>query len=1077
MKIKKLIIENINSLYGHFEINFEDKIFNNGLFAITGPTGSGKSTILDAISLALYGTTPRLKRSKASTIDAVSRGAANALAELTFEINSNIYIASFGYPTYRQGAQKGMLNPTKVFHTLSCNGKFIADKTTAAKDEIYKITGLDVTQFYRAALLAQGQFDAFLHAGKDKAVILEQITDSSVYSDIGSAVHEKLRKFDDEIKLLETAINACKLLDHDEAESIKTQIANLAKDNSSLTERQKILSSYNNTFIRLAETEKNLQKNLLLKQQNDEEIKAFAPRKAELLTAQKTLSILPLFKQLNELENLLNNNKNKLALLQNKTPQIQKDCDLKSAICSTADADAKTQQQKIEDLTALCIAVQKLDTEIIEKNTICIDIHSSLNTNRLNLADTDKNILKLQIKLNSLLDKKLISEKYINDFAKDCELTSLKAKWLEQLSSLGEKLAELRNNELETADLQKLISQTSLAYQTQQQKTAECKKQLDVLKNILQTEKNSLQTHLAGCTLEQLLREEELLQKNINYQRIILSYEEARKKLSDNSPCPLCGSTEHPFAAGNIPEFDDDEKALELLKKRINSCRTCENKIRNAENNVSNAELLFAKNESDIQKTASLLAQYNENLNKFQNIISRLQKNIDDLNKNLRDSFASFNITFNGLDLPPDVDIRINTYQNAVNTLNAFEKEKTALENELLNQKNISSALNAEIRKAEDKKNALTADLQNLKAKRFRLFQDKKTDIELKKANLALHTAQQHLNTANAALSTIRETLRLHTCEIAELEKNIQSDTVKLSELHTAFINSCSKAGFTRETFLAACLDDETLNALAIRNEALLQREILLSKQLQVLSGEEKILRAALPPDTEHETVKIELETINSSIAEIREKSGALKQILEINDTNKANHLDDLQKLADLRRKYATWDKLDSLIGGIEGHRFRRIAQGITLDKLLVNANAILKDMNGRYELLSSNDENEPLNIYVADHHQGGEIRPAATLSGGESFQVSLSLALGLSEMAGEKIRIDSLFLDEGFGTLDPDSLEIALQTLSSLRCNENKSVGIISHVQTIAENIPAIIDVTPVGGGRSILTGAGVRQ
>ena len=131
--------------------------------------------------------------------------------------------------------------------------------------------------------------------------------------------------------------------------------------------------------------------------------------------------------------------------------------------------------------------------------------------------------------------------------------------------------------------------------------------------------------------------------------------------------------------------------------------------------------------------------------------------------------------------------------------------------------------------------------------------------------------------------------------------------------------------------------------------------------------------------------------------------------------------------------------------------------------------------MNGRYELIRRDSEKNPLEIDVIDHWQGDDIRPCENLSGGERFQVSLSLALGLSSMAGEKIRVDSLFLDEGFGTLDPDSLDLALQTLAALQQNENKIIGIISHVAAVKENIPAVIEVTPCGGGRSRLSGAGI--
>ena len=140
-----------------------------------------------------------------------------------------------------------------------------------------------------------------------------------------------------------------------------------------------------------------------------------------------------------------------------------------------------------------------------------------------------------------------------------------------------------------------------------------------------------------------------------------------------------------------------------------------------------------------------------------------------------------------------------------------------------------------------------------------------------------------------------------------------------------------------------------------------------------------------------------------------------------------------------------------------------------------MNANEILRRMNDRYELIRSNDKDNFLDIDVIDHFQGDGIRTCSNLSGGERFQVSLALARGLSSMAGEKIRVDSLFLDEGFDTLDPESLEMALNTLSSLRQQEGKTIGIISHIQNIGENIPALIEVIPGNGGRSRLQGAGI--
>jgi exonuclease SbcC len=139
---------------------------------------------------------------------------------------------------------------------------------------------------------------------------------------------------------------------------------------------------------------------------------------------------------------------------------------------------------------------------------------------------------------------------------------------------------------------------------------------------------------------------------------------------------------------------------------------------------------------------------------------------------------------------------------------------------------------------------------------------------------------------------------------------------------------------------------------------------------------------------------------------------------------------------------------------------------------MVSHANTTLAKMSDRYILIR--DKNQPLDLNVIDSFQGGEIRSTRNLSGGESFLVSLALALGLSKMASNNIRVDSLFLDEGFGTLDEDALESALETLSSLH-EENKLIGIISHVAALKERIPVQIEVIPGQGGNNRIQGPGI--
>jgi exonuclease SbcC len=155
------------------------------------------------------------------------------------------------------------------------------------------------------------------------------------------------------------------------------------------------------------------------------------------------------------------------------------------------------------------------------------------------------------------------------------------------------------------------------------------------------------------------------------------------------------------------------------------------------------------------------------------------------------------------------------------------------------------------------------------------------------------------------------------------------------------------------------------------------------------------------------------------------------------------------------------------MIGSSDGRKFAKFAQGITLDQLIILANRYLVLLTSRYELIRN--QKQPLELEIKDCYQGGVIRPVSTLSGGESFIMSLALALGLSELASQKISIDSLFLDEGFGTLDEDSLDMAITALSHLQ-NSGKMVGVISHVEALKERIPTQIKVVSNGDGTSFI-------
>ncbi len=224
--------------------------------------------------------------------------------------------------------------------------------------------------------------------------------------------------------------------------------------------------------------------------------------------------------------------------------------------------------------------------------------------------------------------------------------------------------------------------------------------------------------------------------------------------------------------------------------------------------------------------------------------------------------------------------------------------------------------------------------------------------------------------------------------------------------------------------------------------------------RLQASEGETPIL-----PLVELDAILIQQET---SRRELSEQLGAQRALLARDEQARQSQQALLAQIAEQTAEADLWQRLDSLIGSARGDKFRKFAQGLTLDHLLHLANGHLARLHGRY-LLRRKTSGE-LELDIVDNWQGDVTRDTRTLSGGESFLVSLALALALSDLVSHKTSIDSLFLDEGFGTLDADTLEIALNALDTLNAS-GKMIGVISHVEGMKERIPAQIRVEKGGG------------
>jgi exonuclease SbcC len=418
--------------------------------------------------------------------------------------------------------------------------------------------------------------------------------------------------------------------------------------------------------------------------------------------------------------------------------------------------------------------------------------------------------------------------------------------------------------------------------------------------------------------------------------------------------------------------------------------------------------------------------------------------------------------------------------QKKCSELENKENEKQELNGEIPLLKEKISGLNESLSADAKRKKELTAqrdnlqkDLTELKHRRITLFADKDPNTEEDKAESAAREAGQTAREAGSRHAELSNAESSARGRLDTLEKQLKEAVSKETENKEIWENSLKDSPFKNAELWKKALSIKSrkaefrteLDRFSTRDRILEDNE----KQLQ-----NQIAASEAQKPTEHDAKELEQQVgaVSRERSSNSETLGGLRE--KISRDNAA--LEERKALdAEIRAQediYTEWKKLDELIGSADGKKYRTIVQGITFKALLQYANSALRNLSPRYLLI----EGEGLNVSVTDLDLGGETRPSTNLSGGETFLVSLALALGLSRMASRKIRISSLFLDEGFGTLDERSLEDALNALSLMNQPGNL-IGVISHVGKIHERIPVGIRITPSGTGDSTLTGNGVHR
>lgn len=1259
MRILKLRFQNLNSLQGEWEIDFRHAAYaDEGIFAITGSTGAGKSTILDAICLALYGATPRLGEITQSKNDLMSRHTGECLSEVIFATKSGSYRCTWLQKRARKNPEGNLQSPMHEiapFTDDAANLPPLETQTRKTRKLVAEFTGMDFDRFTRAMLLAQGSFAAFLQANSDeRSNLLEEITGTEIYGDISRKVHEFKTQSDAELKTLTDRLSGMTVLSDEEVQSLTSQknalvdIVNQTKTAMTKIESDKLwrqnLDAYTHQIYKLENEARDLA----------EQESQFAPQKTQLQRALKALEVSGDIKKLDYQRDLLSAQLSELASYEHQLPSAERNCQLAQKNQDERQAQAQQTETNWQQAQPLLNQVRKLDTTLGQKNQYAQEIAQQLSQlgeqlahNTQSIDSQQQQLVSQQVEREQLIQAQqqiphattlpqtlasltqlqetsqtlseqlqvLVSQQQQlqGDFQRnEQQASAIKS----QLTQLQSQIFQHRQNlESQTSQLHHLTQGQSAAALRQQVETYwQTDQQLAAIQSDVQTWQTNLQhyqqfvqqladgqTQLAQIASQRLTSEQqqqaaeqtvELLNRNLILLAKIQDLTDERDKLRHGEPCPLCGSTAHPFATHQPYTPDDTEQQLAIAKQRLDNINhqlqqllleehalTNSQQQRNenlqhlqAHNQrllnqlqlasqhlihaqpvqqaiealppfaapstdddidrqvlqtlttliqtqqTNNHQSLVALQESLMQieavqseqqqtqqRLATLTEQYHDVLQQqtmLQNQQQHRQDRIRDIDAQqlviaekqhqlmqridkLLMPFATREHAFS-FATTQDVNAQLNQhidtlsqllqrYQGLETKLSHINDTITGIEQALTRLLADQQHLTQNQHQVRQRQQALAQEISELQAQRYALFGEQAVDIVSDALIQAKNQALQDYQISQTAFHEQLSQLQILQQQIASLTTSTTQLKIAQQTLQADIQQRFATLGFMDEAdYRAAVLVDterERLQQLANQLHDSQQRNH------NLLSEAKRIQQQLL----DHPQTALSLEQLLDALGQLQQQFsedqkqlGAVEQQLAANEALKQNQQQLLDAINQQRNHTEEWKVLHQLIGSSDGKKFRNFAQGLTFNIMVAHANEQLKKMSDRYLLIA--DSEQPLMLNVMDNYQGGQIRTSKNLSGGESFIISLSLALGLSNMASHRMQVDSLFLDEGFGTLDEEALDVALDTLTNLQ-QSGKLIGVISHIQALKDRISSQIQVVPQTGGISKIIGAGITE
>ncbi|MBS5933860.1 MAG: SMC family ATPase [Clostridiales bacterium] len=992
--------------------------FNQGsLFLITGPTGAGKTTVFDAISFALYGDVSGKTREKGSLRSDFATAGEDTYVELLFEHKGKRYRV-YRAPKYERPKKRG--EGTTVSQEIA--ELYIEDQTpivviTEVNRKIEEILGMTYLQFKQISMIAQGEFlELLVASSKDRVEILRNIFKTNQYEKLQRALTDKSlrlqRELTEQNNRLDEIMNTIECNREDEEDALGQllvappyhydRILTLLKEGMTDTKKQETLLEA--SIKEYEQAEKAYTENIAKGEKVNENHLRLAKLEEELQQLTKQKEVFVTKKQrLNQ------------ALQAMNVDSFYKIYE--GSVVRYNTAKSKWEQIKLELETATpTYEARKKEFEQVET------LEKSLLESQMKQKQIES-YRPLVLELNTLQEKVVLSEQQIKEILSKQE--NLKSKQEQVENSLKKSKDEYGSYE----NLEVLIEQNKSNKERLQIQFAKFKE--------LQAKKDALDAAILNKDMkipEYKKAEQESLEAKRIYEEKEAQYRSAligivARELEEGKPCPVCGSTSHPMKA-TVADNAPNEKELEEYKK------------------------IADQKASAYQEWYSLLAALSEKVSTLQADFDRIcqdngiaSEQILELNEKLQQNQVTLEeeaITYH------KNQKRKLELAESISSLEKLMKEQEDISGKLINQYILVVQENKQYKEqVEQKKALLPTDYESSRQISEALEQ---IAFEVKQKKLQIQKIREAYDTAK----TKYERLLALRCEREEEMRMVHAQgKVEKEELETAL----QKFGFTSiEAYKEAsmlesdrtALDDEIRTYIETCNEKDAKK-----KTLQETLGQESVIDV--------DKLKEECKALTMQKEKVIEEKQAFHTKQTVNEKAYKSMKEKLAKRSSLEEEYGIVKQLDNITKGNNPDRlvFEQYVLASYFEDILNAANLRLLIMtNSRYELLRSTGvsdarKKDSLDIEVLDHYTGKK-RSVKSLSGGESFKAALSLALGMSDIiqsyAGG-IEIDTLFIDEGFGTLDVESLEQALETLSKLT-EKNRLIGIISHVNELKERI-----------------------